>query len=328
MEKLIVQSGVRLARNFADLPFELNGRQEDASRCVQRVHSALGGGSILCRLTEMDALDCRVLAESHAISPALLQAPDAAAVFLREDSPLAISVGGRDHVHIRRVRPGLALQAAAEDCFRADDQLSRQATFAFDPKLGYLTASPADTGTGMRATLMLHLPLLLRHDSWKQASEIAERAGLMLKSVHQDKKTEGNGLCRLYNRGSLGRTEQEILASVTAAARQITEMEVQLRAQALEKNRAALEDRIFRGWAVLNSARLLSQQEFEACWSGARIGAAMGLLPCRLETLDALPEQACEAHLCAYAGESLTGEALDACRAERVRSLLTGKPLL
>lgn len=322
MEKIVYQCGVRLARNYADLPFDVRRNEENALRCIQRVHGALGSDVLLLRLGEMDALNARALAESRRISPALLEKAATSAVFLQEDSSLSVMVGGWDHVQIRCVLPGCHLQEAAQSCFDADDRLSRQGSFAFDPELGYLTASPADAGTGMRATVMLHLPLLAKDESWKAAEDVAVREGLVLEASGHEDANDDSDLYALHNRGSLGRTEQETITAVLTAAREIVEMEQQLRRRWLESRRAALEDRIFRAWAVLNNARLLTAQEFSACWSGARLGAAMGLLPCTLTALDALPEQVCQAHLCLYAGERLENEDIDICRAERVRSML------
>jgi len=326
MDRIVVQSGVRLVRNYADLPFAA-AQPDAASRCLQRVRTALGEEYTLLRMADLDALNRSALAESRRISPSLALSP-AAAVFVRGDAPVTVSLGGRDHVHVRSVRPGMALREAAADCLAVDDLLSGQARFAFDEKLGYLTASLADTGTGMRGTVLLHLPLLQESEEWQHAVEKAARAGLILADCKADHQSGAAALCKLYNGGSLRRTENETIVSLHAAAEELAGMEERLRTAALEKNRAALEDRVFRAWGILQYARLLEAEEFETCWSGARLGAALGLLPCSLQLLDALPEQVCEAHLCLYAGETLTGDALNACRAERVRSLLKSGGLL
>ena len=165
-QDVVLSSRVRLARNYEDLPFDLGEKPEAAAMCVARTVQALGleegepQGNLI-RLRDLTPIQQQSLAESHKISKDLLSHAATAAVLLREQENLSIMMNEEDHLRIQAMSDGLDLPGAAEKCFHAEDQLSRHVTFAFDNQLGYLTACPTNTGTGMRASLLMHLPSFL-----------------------------------------------------------------------------------------------------------------------------------------------------------------------
>lgn len=158
---VVLSSRVRLARNYEDLPFDLGEKPDSAAMCVARTVQALrleenAPVYDLVRLRDLTPLQRQGLAESRKISRDLMTHAAAAAVLLREEESLSIMMNEEDHLRIQAVSEGLNLADAAEKCFRVDDSLSRHVTFAFDNQLGYLTACPTNTGTGMRASLLMH----------------------------------------------------------------------------------------------------------------------------------------------------------------------------
>ena len=169
---IVLSSRVRLARNYADLPFDLASEPEQAETCILRTLSALRQAGLaeqydLLRLRDMSDVSRRAMEESHLVSCDLLRSPETAAVLVKRDSSVSIMMNEDDHLRIQAVRTGDDLLSAAQACFCVDDALSRQNEFAFDQQLGYLTAFPTNAGTGMRASLLLHLPLLTRATSGK-----------------------------------------------------------------------------------------------------------------------------------------------------------------
>ena len=324
---IVLSSRVRLARNYEDLPFDA-ARHETAAVCVTRTVNALTSarmnkGFDLLRLREMTDVSRQALAESRLISRDLLRTPETAAVLVRADDAVTIMMNEDDHLRIQAIRPELDLSAAAQACFQVEDGLSRQTQFAYDEQLGYLTACPTNTGTGMRASLLMHLPMLTKGKQMGNVGQLVAKVGLNIRGVYGEGSEALGNIYQISNQVTLGRTEQELISAVTAVGIQLCDMEQALRDKGLSDGRAALEDVVFRAWGVLTNARIMPLNEFYQHWSGVRLGAAMGILKIKLQLVDALLDQVQDAHLCVYAGESLSGQALDECRATRIRELLS-----
>ena len=303
---IVLSSRVRLARNYADLPFDLASEPEQAETCILRTLSALRQAGLeeqydLLRLRDMSDVSRRAMEESHLVSRDLLRSPETAAVLVKCDSSVSIMMNEDDHLRIQAVRAGDDLLSAAQACFCVDDALSRQNEFAFDQQLGYLTAFPTNAGTGMRASLLLHLPLLTRSKQMGNVGQMVAKVG---------------------NQVTLGRTEQELITTVEAVGQRLTMMEQNLEEKALTTAKIETEDAVQRAFGILTHARILPRGEFYQMYSNLRLGATMGLLPLSVQKVDEVLDQAQDAHLCIYAGETLSGQALDAARADRVRELL------
>ena len=321
----VLSSRVRLARNYEDLPFDAR-RPGVAETCVSRTANALAlsgedkGFTLLTMASLGDDLR-GTLTESRLISKELASSPDSA-VLLREEDRLSVMMGEEDHLRIQAITDGMALDETAARCFAVEDALSRHVRFAFDPQLGYLTACPTDTGTGMRASLVMHLPMLAHHKQMGSVGSIAAKVGLNARGYYGEGNEALGDVYQISNQITLGRTEAEVIAAVTALGEQLSDMEAELRAHALEERRVATEDRVFRAWGVLMNARLLPLKEFYALWSSLRLGAVLGLVPVTPETLDPLLTEVRDAHLRAWSEKPLAGEALDEARASRVRGLI------
>ena len=328
MSSTILSSRVRLARNYEDLPFDTARKPEEAATCIARTANALAlsgmeEGFQLIRLSALTEIQRNALAESRLISRDLLKEPETAAVLLRQEDALSIMINGEDHLRIQAVRPGLDLLSAASACFRVDDALSRQVAFAFDKQLGYLTACPTNTGTGMRASLLMHLPMLTICKQMGNVGQIVAKVGLTIRGVYGEGAEALGNLYQVSNQVTLGRTEQELISAVTAVGHQLTDMENVLREKTLATSRVTLEDTVFRAWGLMKYARVMPLNEFFKHWSGVRLGADLGLLPVKVATLDAMLEQAQDANLQSLAESPLTGLQLDAKRAECIRTMLT-----
>lgn len=328
MSSTVLSSRVRLARNYEDLPFDTARKPEEAATCIARTANALAlsgmdEGFQLIRLNALTEIQRKALAESRLISKDLLKEPETAAVLLRQEDALSIMINEEDHLRIQAVRPGLDLLSAASACFRVDDALSRQVAFAFDKQLGYLTACPTNTGTGMRASLLMHLPMLTICKQMGNVGQIVAKVGLTIRGVYGEGAEALGNLYQVSNQVTLGRTEQELISAVTAVGHQLTDMENVLREKTLATSRVTLEDTVFRAWGLMKYARVMPLNEFFKHWSGVRLGADLGLLPVKVATLDAMLEQAQDANLQSLAESPLTGLQLDAKRAECIRAMLT-----
>lgn len=319
-EAVVVRSHAALHRAYADLPFDTRSDPEAAARVVSRTAGALQDrGYVLHLLREMQPDNRLALKERGLITGTFLKAEATAALLLPMEGDALVMLGGPEHVTVAAAEPGLALAQAAQACFRVEDALSGRVRFAFDEQLGYLAGESSLVGTGLRLRVLLHLPMMVRAGQIAAAATALQAKGLRMAAA--DGRQEGD-LMEIANASAMGRTEQELCQLLTQEADGLVRQEMELRRAAQQQQPAHLSDRAFRALGILRYARLLPEKEFWRLWSDLRLGAAMGLLPLTATQADALMAEAMPAHLRAYAEESLTGEALDECRAARVRNLL------
>ena len=324
---IVLSSRVRLARNYEDIPFDVSEHLEFAAICVSRTVNALKAAGVdkgfeLFRLRDMSDASRKAAAESRLISRDLLANAASGAALIRAQDAVTVMMGEDDHLRIQAIRPEMDLLSAATACFRVDDALTRQVNFAFDEQLGYLTACPTNTGTGMRASLLMHLPMLTKAKKMGDVGQLVAKVGLNIRGVYGEGSEALGNLYQISNQVTLGRTEQELIATVTALGNQLCDMENALRDKAKNEGRIPLEDMVYRAWGAMTNARLMPMNEFYQHWSNLRLGAALGLLKLPLPLVDALLDHAQEAHLCVWAEENLTGAALEEARATRIREML------
>lgn len=331
-EMLVVHSAAQLVRSYPDVPFDTTKAPEAADSIVSRTASALAEAGYTPQLLRETRLRSRAaMAEAGLIPAALLREPGQAAVFMPREGGAAVLAGGAEHVTILSRRPGLALAAVAEDCFRVDDCLSRSVRFAFDEELGYLCSRPDMLGTGLRVTVRLHLPLMRLRGGMEEISAAVREMGVGAEAVAVCSGDTGSDLVDVFNLTALGCTEEMLIRQVEQAALTLCARENALRSTLLkgknnEPDALRLQDRISRALPVMRAARLMEESEFTALWSALRLGAETKRHGVPLETVDALLQQGLTGHLWSYAEEESTGEMLNACRADRVRELLSAAP--
>ena len=325
MSEIVLSSRVRLARNYDDLPFRNKINRAQSEECVQRTLNALRvlpQPYTFLTLKGMEANEKKALVEAHLISPDLMEHEETGAVLLRDDEKISVMMNEEDHLRIQGFTLGENLNDAAECAFSIEDALQEQLTFAFDPQWGYLTACPTNAGTGLRASMMLHLPMLTAQKQMGKVNQIAAKLGLTLRGIYGEGSEAQGNLYQLSNQVTLGRTEKEIIDAVAATARQMAEMERVYRHKAQDKEPIAFEDQLFRSYGLLTNARLMPIKEFMTHWSNLRLGASMGKLAVSLKTCDALLTAAQPAHVQKAAGTALNEKDADAFRSELVRKML------
>lgn len=309
--EIVVSSRVRLARNFTDLPFCNSKNPSSAQSCIDRTRAAFAGEQpqskySLYLLKDMSKLDQLALMEMHLISRDLLSKCDVGAALVRRDRQLSIMINEEDHLRIQAMSPGMQLKAAARLAFHTEEKLQKTCEFSFDPQLGYLTACPTNTGTGMRASMMLHLPMMTAYKQMGAVGQTVAKLGLTIRGLYGEGSEALGDLYQVSNQVTLGRTEDEIIEAVLAVGKQLIDMEQALRDR---ESDVTLNDRVMRSYGLLLYAVTMGNKEFMAHWSNLRLGAAMGLIPVTLKTADALLSMGQDAHAKKYkhrAGNELT----------------------
>ena len=327
MSGIVVSSRVRLARNYEDLPFRNKITAAQSEECVQRTLDALRElpeRYTFLNLRGTDENQRTALVEAHLISPDLLNNEESGAALIRGDEKISVMMNEEDHLRIQAFSQGDNLQEAAENAFSIEDTLQRRLSFAFDPQLGYLTACPTNAGTGMRASMMLHLPMLTLLKQMGKVNQLAAKLGLTIRGIYGEGSEAQGNLYQLSNQVTLGRTEKEIMEAVGALAKQLVEMEQTFRQRTWDKDPVGFEDQLYRSYGLLTNARRMPIKEFMVHWSNLRLGAAMDKLPVSLAVCDALLTSAQPAHVRQTAEGNLEPKERDARRSEIIRGAING----
>lgn len=325
-EKVIVSGRVRLARNYHDLPFSTLDHPENALICMSRAREAMERENeeyTLYQLNAMPQVERLKLVEKHLISRDLLSRAEVGAALIRADRRVSIMMNEEDHLRIQAISDGQDLSTTAQDAFHAEETLEAVCTFSFDPQLGYLTSCPTNTGTGMRASLMMHLPMLTRYKQMGNVNQSVAKLGLTIRGIYGEGSEALGDLYQVSNQVTLGRTEEEIIEAVSAVGKKMIDMEIALRERALKERSAEVSDALWRSYGLLLYARQMDEKEFMQHWSRLRLGVCMGVFDTPIAAVDELLTIAQSAHARRYADEmdpSLTSEQ---ARCEIIRKTLT-----
>ncbi|NLV59923.1 MAG: protein arginine kinase [Clostridiales bacterium] len=342
---IVVTSRVRLARNYHDLPFSNLENPDNAQTCINRAKLAFEGrvsaatvpqnpvspsqspeAYTLYTLKTMNSTSRMALVEQHLISRDLLQNSQIGAALIRGDQTISIMINEEDHLRIQAMLSGLQLQEAASQAFEAEETLEKQCAFSFDHQWGYLTACPTNTGTGMRASLMLHLPMLTFFKQMGNVTQSVAKLGLTIRGIYGEGSEALGDLYQVSNQVTLGRTEKEIIDGVIAVGTQLIDMEQSLRQRAVAEASLSLQDRVLRSYGLLRYARQMDANEFMEHWSKLRLGCALSLLPVPLSVADSLLTIAQDAHAKRYRANKNPSLSTDQARSEIIRSHLNPTP--
>lgn len=300
-KKVVVSGRVRLARNYADLPFSTHGDTPQAHTCIQRAlaamqDSASGTYTLRC-LKDTSPTDQLALVEQHLISKDLLHNRDSGAALIRQDEQISIMVNEEDHLRIQALVHGLDLEDAAQEAFQVEEALERIHSFSFDPQLGYLTSCPTNTGTGLRASLMLHLPMLDRFKQMGNVNQSVAKLGLTLRGIYGEGSEALGSVYQVSNQVTLGRKEHDIVEAVTVVGRQLIAMENRLRQRCMQNHATELKDAIMRSYGIMRYAVSMDEKELMQHWSNLRLGSALEWIPHSIDVIDQLLTTAQDAHV-------------------------------
>lgn len=297
-QDVAVSTRVRLARNLAGYPFPARLDASGARAIIEAVGSVLEkNGFVTTDFSEISRGAAGALAEKGFISPRFISESLPHALLLNDPCNLAVMVCEEDHIRIQCILSGLSLKDAYEGASKVESLLDGALELAFDERWGYLTASPMELGTAMRGSVTLSLPLLSGTGRMEALAYRLGQMGISLRPCQGDGEAAGL-LYRLTNRGTLGVTEEETLASLAEAANSVIDAERGLRNGLSGEERERLADRILRAEGVLRHARMVTAAELPGLLGLLRLGAAMGVTPeIKVETLTALLTEAMPATL-------------------------------
>ncbi len=323
-----VSSRVRLARNFADIPFSAKMTSKHQNTLIKRMQGIISdytayGKLMFADITTMHPVDRVSLMERHLISPDLAESKGNSGAFINEKENVSIMVNEEDHIRIQAIFSGIMLEKAYMICDEIDSIIAEKADYAFDNKYGYLTSCPTNIGSGMRASVMLHLPALVMTGFLKSILESCTKLGVAVRGIYGENSDAVGDMFQVSNQITLGRKDDETIAAIDAICKQIIDREKALRLQLYRQNIYKFEDKIFRSYGILENARVLSTQECFKMLSDVRLGVSMGIInDVNILTLNEILVLSQPATLQKITGKQLNQEERDVKRAELIRNKL------
>lgn len=283
---VVISSRVRLARNLRHQPFPLLATTVQANEVLEQLASVSESGVLdrfgpftTIRLKELSELDRRVLVEKHLISPNLANESRAGAVVLSDNEAISIMINEEDHLRIQCLHPGFQIREAWELANEIDDSYESALEFAFDEHKGYLTTCPTNVGTGLRASVMMHLPALVLTQQINRILSAVSQVGLTVRGLYGEGSEALGNLFQISNQITLGQSEEEIIDNLYGVAKQIIEHEKAARRKLLNESYRRLEDRIKRSYGILRYASIIDSKEAAQRLSDVRLGADLDILP-------------------------------------------------
>lgn len=329
MSDIVISTRIRLARNLRGFFFlsraDANMREEIAETAAAAIRKARGlDPYIHVDIEALDELDRRLLVERHLISRQLAEGSGARRVAFDLTEAASIMINEEDHLRLQVIRSGLRLDDAWKDVDAIDDAVGERVEYAFHPQYGYLTACPTNVGTGIRVSVMLHLPALRLTNELEKVGQAAKDMKLAIRGLYGEGTEALGDFFQISNQVTLGRSEEEIIDDFRKTIiPRIIDFEQSARKTLLKRRSHALDDKIHRAMGLLQSARLMSSDEALQCLSHVRMGLHCGRLKSvNVQTVNELFLQTQPAHLQKLQGERLNGEQRSVARAALIRSRL------
>lgn len=282
---IVMSTRIRLARNLNGFRFPLAFTEDEAHKIDQSVSATLLDATddldmrfTSIQIKDLSELNRQVLVEKHLISPKLANSPKTGSVLLSDDESVSVMVNEEDHIRIQCLFPGLQIQEVYERADKIDRLLEKDLPYAFDEQFGYLTSCPTNTGTGLRASVMMHLPALTMTKQMNRIITIISRLGMVVRGIYGEGSEALGNVYQVSNQTTLGKSEEDILADLQSITEQIIQKEREARSALLKHSANTLEDRLYRSLGTLSYARIIATEEAAKCLSDVRLGIDIGLI--------------------------------------------------
>lgn len=321
---VVVACRAAVARNYADMPFPPHCTEDEKRSVFDRALSALDGaipGMEFISNEDANPRTWRFLRERFLATDSLVRARGTHGVCVSGDQSVCVMLNGQDHLRAQALVSGLRLEDACSKALRLEERLDTGADFAFHNRFGYLTASLGEVGTGLKLSVLMHLPGLAVKNRMVATSERLAATSHVIAGVFGDLRDASGHLFELSNRATLGQSEDEIQYHLRRQASELVAEERRVRGQIMEEGSRAFEDRTGRAWGVARGARLLDLAEAQDLISWLRVGRATGLIEAPpLARLNELMVTSQPAHIETAAGRDCDELTLSMKRADLFRA--------
>ncbi len=280
---IVLAGRVRLARNLKTITFPNRATLSDLQevkaliiKLIPAIEAATGTHFTCIEIDKLTRLEQEVLVEKYLISEKLIKKPENRLLLVNDDASIAIMVNEDDHLRIQCMAPGLDLKTPLKLAFAVDDAIESYLNIAFDEKMGYLTSCPTNLGTGLRASILLHLPALVMTQQISKIINISPQLGLAVRGLFNEDNS-GN-IFYISNQLTLGFKEQELIENLNTTVQEIINHEREARKALLSYSRDKVENRVWRSFGILKYARSISESEMLDLVSKIRLGVDLKII--------------------------------------------------
>ncbi|UOQ44647.1 protein arginine kinase [Halobacillus salinarum] len=282
---IVLSSRIRFARNFSQYPFPIVAGEETLEKVLEVFKNEFKHQSFrdykdfeIVQMNDLQSIEKRVLVEKHLISPHLADHSKHSAAMVSQNEQVSIMINEEDHIRIQLYFPGFQLDRALEQASQLDDWLEEKIDYAFDEHRGYLTACPTNVGTGMRASVMMHLPALAMTQQINRMTPAINQLGLVVRGIYGEGSEALGNIFQISNQITLGKSEEDIVEDLHSVVKQLIDQERRARQAIMNRSAVQLEDRIFRSYGVLKNSRIIESKEAAKCLSDLRLGIDLGFI--------------------------------------------------
>jgi len=282
---IVLSSRIRLARNIDEFRFPALNSKEEAYKILELFEEKFAGRSKenigkfeLVKMNELEPVQKRVLVEKHLVSPHLAEETSYGGCLLSHNEEISIMLNEEDHIRIQCILPGLQLIEALNVANQLDDWIESEFDYAFDENRGYLTSCPTNVGTGLRASVMMHLPALVLTQQMNRIIQAIHQLGLVVRGIYGEGSEALGNIFQISNQITLGKSEDDIVNDLISVVQQLIQQERAARESLYKTNQMKLEDRIFRSLGTLSHSRIITSKEAIECLSDVRLGIDIGII--------------------------------------------------
>jgi len=284
-ESPVISSRIRLARNLKNYPFYTALQEQTSKDMIEKViasvknpENKIGSRFEFVSLAEKNDITKLAMLERHKISLELLRSKSPSGILLRDDEYVNILLNEEDHVRIQSIVPGQNIRKAWETANAIDDVIEGSVDYAFDEDFGYLTSCPSNTGTGMRASFMLHLPMIELSGRLSRIMAALSTFGMTIRGIYGESSESMGSIYQISNQVTLGKSEDEILQNIENITTQIVENEIEILDNNIKQRPIFFEDQVYRAYAILSNCRQIGIKESLNLLSTIRSGYMSGVL--------------------------------------------------
>lgn len=283
---IVLSTRIRLARNLDKTPFPNKMKPEDKPKVLEILcNSIMKSNSTLSKdfdeykLMDLSEAEKMAMTEEHLISPQMINDKDGA-VLVNKDKTMSIMLLEEDHIRLQIIKGGYCLDEAYDLADKVDDVMEESLTYAFDEKFGYLTACPTNAGTGMRASVMMHIPALVMTGNISRVMQSFSGMGIAVRGLYGEGTDAEGAVYQISNSITLGLGEKEIIAKLKTVVDRICDMERQARDMLIKNREDDLKDKLMRSYGILKYAVKLTSKESKTMLSEVMLAQNMGIIDC------------------------------------------------
>ena len=323
---VVISSRVRLARNLDKIPFKTRASKEDMQKVLNKIEEitpSLGYGLKFLKLKDIDDITKLTLIEKHVISPDFaIDKEEIGAILINEEENICIMINEEDHLRLQVFSSGMDLENLKNLIVEIDEKIDGLLDYAFSEQYGYLTACPTNVGTGMRASVMVHLPALTLTGNITKVLNVVNGFGMNIRGIYGEGSKSQGDIYQISNNQSLGITEEETIQKIKKITEKVIEQERMAR-KVLGKNTIDLEDMVYRAYGLISNARKISSNECRNLLSQIKLGTDLGIIKELDDSkVNKLNLYTMPANLQKYVGKPLNGYERDIKRAEVIKQII------